>query len=246
MALLALALVQGCATGPNANPADPLEPINRAVFNFNDGVDRAVVKPAATVYQNVTPALVRRGVSNVFANISDIWSTVNNLLQAKPEAAADSFFRFTTNTFWGIGGIFDIASDMGIPKHRENFGQTLGHWGVASGPYLVLPVFGPSSVRDSVGTLVDMQGSVISRSENVSARNSLTFLNAVDTRASLLSAGDFLEAAALDKYSFARDVYLQRQRRPNGATPEPTEERYDLPEEAPGAKGTAAPVPAEK
>lgn len=243
---LVLALMQGCATGPNANPADPLEPMNRAVFGFNDKVDQAVVKPAATLYQNVTPALVRQGVSNVFANISDFWSTVNNILQAKPEAATDSFFRFTTNTLWGLGGIFDIATDMGIPKHRENFGRTLGHWGVAPGPYLVLPLFGPSSVRDTAGRLVDMPGDLVSSSKNISARNSLMFVRAVDTRANLLSAGDFLEAAALDKYSFARDVYLQRQRRPGGDTPAPAvqEERYDLPEDAPANEGVnAAPQP---
>lgn len=262
-AALALALLQGCATGPNANPADPLEPMNRAVFGFNDKVDKAVVKPAATAYQNITPALVRRGVSNVFANISDLWSTVNNVLQAKPEAASDSFFRFTTNTLWGLGGIFDIATDMGIPKHSENFGRTLGHWGVPPGPYLVLPLFGPSSVRDTAGRLVDTQGNLVSRSDNVSGRNSLMFLRAVDTRASLLSAGDFLEAAALDKYSFARDVYLQRQRlRQPGSAPSESlkeerydlpegapakEERYDLPEDAPANKGAAAaPEPAAK
>lgn len=262
-ATLALALLQGCATGPNANPADPLEPMNRAVFNFNDKVDKAVVKPAATAYQNLTPALVRRGVSNVFANISDLWSTVNNILQAKPEAATNSFFRFTTNTLWGLGGIFDIATDMGIPKHSENFGRTLGRWGLAPGPYLVLPLFGPSSVRDTVGSVVDMQGNLVSRTDNIPQRNSLMFLRAVDTRASLLSAGDFLEAAALDKYSFARDVYLQRQRlrQPGSAAPAPVkeerydlpedapvkEERYDLPEDAPANKdATAAPEPAAK
>lgn len=246
-AALVLALLQGCATGPNAHPDDPLEPMNRAVFGFNDKVDKAVVKPAATLYQNVTPKLVRQGVSNVFANISDLWSTVNNVLQAKPEAATDSFFRFTTNSLWGLGGIFDIATDMGIPRHSENFGRTLGHWGVASGPYLVLPLFGPSSVRDTAGRLVDMQGNLVSRSENVSGRNSLMFLRAVDTRASLLSAGDFLEAAALDKYSFARDVYLQRERRPGDGTPAPAvqEERYDLPEDAPANAGTNAAPQAE-
>ena len=242
---LVLALVQGCATGPQAHPADPLEPMNRAVFNFNDKVDKAVVKPVATAYQNVVPALVRRGVGNVFSNISDLWSTVNNLLQAKPEAASNSFFRFTTNTLWGVGGIFDIATDMGIPQHPENFGRTLGHWGVASGPYLVLPLFGPSSVRDTAGRLVDMQGNLITRTEDMSARNSLMFLNAVDTRANLLGAGDVLEAAALDKYSFARDVYLQRQRRASSATPaSAAEERYDLPEDASGAQDSAAPGPA--
>ncbi|MBK5204651.1 MAG: VacJ family lipoprotein [Polaromonas sp.] len=242
-AALALALLQGCATGPNANPADPLEPFNRTVFKFNDGLDRALIKPVATAYQDVTPALVRRGVTNFFGNISDVWSLVNNLLQFKPEAAADSFFRVTTNTLWGLGGIFDVASDMEIRKHSENFGKTLGHWGVASGAYLVLPVLGPSSVRDSVGTLVDMQGDLVSGASNVPVRNSLTSLRAVNLRANLLDAGDFLEQASLDKYSFARDIYLQRHARPkDDAAPQP-EERYDLPEVAPGDGAPAAPAP---
>ena len=237
---LALALLQGCATGPNANPADPLEPFNRAIFSFNDGVDRAIIKPVATAYQDVTPQPVRTGVTSFFGNISDVWSLVNNMLQAKPEAAADSLFRVTVNTLWGLGGIFDVASEMKIPKHSEDFGQTLGYWGVASGPYLVLPLLGPSSVRDSVGTLVDYRGDLVSRTDNVPVRNSLTGLRAVNMRANVLSAGDLLEQAALDKYSFAREIYLQRRRSliRDGA-PE-AEERYDLPEAAPAAPAPAA------
>jgi phospholipid-binding lipoprotein MlaA len=236
-----LALLQGCATGPNANPADPLEPLNRTVFKFNDGLDRALIKPVAIAYENVTPELVRTGVTNFFGNISDVWSVVNNVLQAKPQAAIDSFFRVTTNTLWGLGGIFDVASDMKIPKHSENFGQTLGHWGVASGPYLVLPVFGPSNVRDSFGRLVDSQGDLVTQNvNNVPVRNSLVGLRLVNLRASLLGVDDFLEQASLDKYTFARDIYMQRHRS-SRAVEAPPEERYDLPEGAPGA---AAPAPA--
>lgn len=243
-AALVLVLLQGCATGPNANPADPLEPFNRTVFNFNDGVDKALIKPVATAYQDVMPALVRRGVTNFFGNISDVWSFVNNVLQFKPEAAADSFFRVTTNTLWGLGGIFDVASDMKIRKHSEDFGRTLGYWGVDSGPYLVLPLMGPSTVRDSIGSLVDAQGNLVGQVDNVPVRNSLISLRAVDLRANLLEAGDLLEQASLDKYSFARDIYLQRhRRRGDDAAPKP-EERYDLPEVAPGAEGSAAPAPA--
>lgn len=245
-AALVLALLQGCATGPNANPADPLEPLNRTVFQFNDGLDRALIKPVATAYQNVTPELVRTGVSNFFGNISDIWSVVNNVLQAKPQAAIDSFFRVTTNTLWGLGGIFDVASDMNIPKHSENFGRTLGHWGVASGPYLVLPVFGPSNVRDSFGRLVDSQGDLVVQGvDNISVRNSLVGLRLVDLRASLLGVEDFLEQASLDKYTFARDIYVQRHRS-SRAVDAPPEERYDLPEGASGAEPPAAPAPASK
>lgn len=243
-AALVLALLQGCATGPNANPADPLEPLNRTVFQFNDRLDRAIIKPVAVAYENVTPELVRTGVTNFFGNISDVWSVVNNVLQAKPQAAIESFFRVTTNTLWGLGGIFDVASDMKIPKHSENFGQTLGHWGVASGPYLVLPVFGPSNVRDSFGRLVDSQGDLVTQNVNhVPVRNSLVGLRLVNLRASLLGIDDFLEQASLDKYTFARDIYMQRHRSSRAVEAEP-EERYDLPEVVPGAEQPAAPAPA--
>ena len=242
---LALSLVwlSGCASGPGANPADPLEPLNRAVFNFNEGVDKAVLKPVATAYQDVTPSPVRTGVRNFFENLSDAWSMVNNLLQAKPKEAVDSLFRVTTNSFWGVAGLFDVASVMGIPKHKEDFGQTLGVWGVASGPYVVLPVLGPSSVRDTVGTVVDSVGSVVPHVENVPTRNSLIGLRAVDTRANLLGVGDVLDQAALDKYTFTRDIYLQRRRSQVGREDVQPEERYDLPETAPATGAPAKPAP---
>jgi len=242
-AALTLALLQGCATGPQANRVDPLEPFNRSVFSFNEGLDRAVFKPVATVYRDVTPAPVRTGVTNFFENISDAWSFVNNVLQAKPVEAADTLFRVTVNTFWGLGGIFDVATDMKIPKHKEDFGQTLGTWGLASGPYLVLPLFGPSSVRDSVGLLVDAQGNLVTQSSNVPVRNSLTGLNLVDTRANLLEAGNVLDQAALDKYAFTRDFYLQRRNSLLGKERTEPEERYDLPEATPAVGTPAAPVP---
>ncbi len=243
-AALALMLLQGCATGPSANPADPLEPFNRTVFNFNDGVDRAIIKPVATAYQDVTPELVRRGVTNFFGNISDLWSLVNNVLQFKPAASGETLLRVGINTFWGLGGVLDVASEMKIGKHTMDFGQTMGYWGVASGPYLVLPLLGPSSVRDSIGTLVDMQGNLVNRVDDVPVRNSLIGLRAINTRARLLGVGDVLEQAALDKYSFARDIYLQRRRNSIGGAVAPTEERFDLPEAAPGVGEPAAPASA--
>ena len=242
-----LALAQGCASGPDANRADPLEPFNRTIFSFNDKVDQAVIKPVATAYREVTPKLVRTGVTNFFGNIADVWSTVNNVLQAKPREAGESLFRVTTNTLFGVAGIFDVASDLKIPKHSEDFGQTLGHWGVPAGPYLVLPVLGPSTFRDTAGTVVDFNGNVLTRGESVAFRNTATSIGIVNGRANLLDAGDLLDQASLDKYSFARDVYLQRRRslvRPTGSA---TEERFDLPEVVPGAppagSGTA-PAPA--
>jgi phospholipid-binding lipoprotein MlaA len=234
--LLALALLQGCATGPN--PRDPFEPFNRSVSRFNEGLDEAVLKPAAQVYQDVLPSPVRTGVSNFFSNLTDAWSMVNNLLQGRPQAAGDSFMRFTVNTFMGFGGVLDWASEMGIERHREDFGNTLGRWGVSTGPYLVLPVLGPSTVRDTAALVVDRQGDLVSHTHDVSARNSLYVLRAVDLRASLLRAGAVLDEAALDKYSFTRDIYLQRRGAvlPSGGD---AEERYDLPEKAPA-------VPAQK
>jgi phospholipid-binding lipoprotein MlaA len=257
-AALALTLLQGCATGPGANPVDPLEPYNRTVFKFNEGLDRALVKPAATVYRDVTPALVRRGVSNFFGNIADVRSLVNNLLQFKGEDAADTFFRVTTNTFWGLGGIFDVASDLQIPRHSQDFGRTLGYWGVAPGAYVVLPVLGPSTVRDSAGLFVDSKVDLIGRVEDIPARNVMIAGRAVDLRANLLGVGDVLEQAALDKYSFAREIYLRRHLQrtrsfflgpDNGESPSTApqaEERFDLPEvvpqSAPGAGAAAEPA----
>ena len=241
-AALAMALLQGCATGPQANPADPLEPFNRGVYSFNEGLDRAVLKPVATAYQNITPSPVRTGVTNFFENISDVWSMVNTVLQAKPAEAMDSLFRVTTNTLWGVGGIFDVATELKIPKHKEDFGQTLGTWGMPSGPYVVLPLFGPSSVRDTAGRVVDIQGNLVSQADNVPVRNSLKTLDLVDTRANLLRAGDLLDQAALDKYAFTRDAYLQRRRSLIGGNErtEP-EERFDLPE-APATSAPTAPA----
>ena len=246
--LLALSLLlSACATIPDAHGAgqklDPWENWNRKVFAFNEGLDEKVLKPVATAYRDVTPAPVRRGVTNFFGNIADVWSTVNNLLQGKPTETMESLFRVTTNTVWGIGGLFDVASDLHITKHSEDFGQTLGYWGVPSGPYVVLPILGPSTARDSGALLVDYQGDLVSQADNVRLRNSLTGLRAVNLRASVLNAGEVLDQAALDKYSFTRDVYLQRRQSLIRDKPPEEEERFDLPEGATGASG-AAPSPA--
>ena len=246
IAVLALLLLQGCATGLNTgtrDPADPLEPFNRTVFKFNDQLDRAIIKPVAGVYRDVTPSLVRRGVTNFFNNISDIWSLANNVLQLHAKDATDSLFRVTVNTFWGLGGVFDVASEMQIPRHTEDFGQTLGTWGVATGPYLVLPVLGPSTVRDAAGTLVDLNGNLVNRANDVALRNSLNTLGAVNLRSNFLATGNLLEEAALDKYTFTREVYLQRRRSLIEREAPEKEERFDLPETSPaGDSVPAAPV----
>lgn len=207
---LALAALTGCATGPDANPQDPLEPFNRGVYRFNDAVDTAVLKPVATVYKDVTPSPVQTGVNNFFNNLGDLWSAANAGLQLRPREATENLMRFSVNSVFGLAGVLDIATEMGIPRTRLDFGQTLGRWGAPSGAYLVLPIFGPSSVRDGTGLAVDMSVDPVSGMNDVSARNSLTALRVVDTRAGLLRASSLLEEAALDKYSFTRDLYLNR------------------------------------
>ena len=213
LCVAALILLTGCATGPNANPADPLEPFNRKVASFNDAVDDAVMRPVATAYQSAVPSLMRRGVSNFFGNLSDVWSFVNSVAQLKLQNSAETFMRVNVNTLFGLGGLLDIATEAGIDRHSEDFGQTLGRWGVASGPYLVLPLLGPSTLRDTVALPVDdWWGNAVGYVSDIPVRNSLYGLQMVDTRSNLLSATQLIDQAALDKYSFTRDAFLQRRR----------------------------------
>lgn len=213
LAGLALVSLAGCATGPGTNPRDPLEPLNRSVSDFNEGVDAVVLKPAATAYKQMLPPLVRTGVSNFFGNLTDVWSFVNSVLQLKLQNAAENFMRVNVNTFFGLGGILDIASDLNIERHREDFGQTLGRWGVPAGPYIVLPLLGPSTLRDSLALgLVDRKADVVSHVAPAGDRYSLYVLRALDTRSNLLRVSAVLDEAALDKYSFTRDAHLQRRR----------------------------------
>lgn len=207
---LSLAMLGACATPPDGDPRDPLEGFNRGVAKFNDGVDEAILRPVAKAYKEVVPKLARTGVNNFFNNLQDIWTAVNSGLQLNGQATAESVMRVSVNTVFGIFGLFDVASEMRIERHREDFGQTLGRWGVPPGPYLVLPILGPSSLRDTVALPVDWAGNPVGRMSDVSTRNWLTVLDRVDTRARLLGVGSLVEEAALDKYSFVRDVYLQR------------------------------------
>ena len=208
--LFSLLALTGCASAPAAHPRDPLEPFNRSVFQFNDAVDRAVIKPVATVYRDVLPSPIRTGVSNFFYNLQDAWSFVNCSLQLKGEAAGNSLMRFGVNTFLGLGGVLDIASEMRIERHTEDFGQTLGYWGVGAGPYLVLPLLGPSTVRDTAALPVDLKGNLVSGISDVGTRNSLTALNLLSRRARLIGASDLLDQVALDPYTFSRDAFLDR------------------------------------
>ena len=204
-------LAAGCATGPQANPDDPLEPMNRVVFKVNDKLDQYVATPVAKGYRAVTPQPVRTAVTNFYSNIADVGNFANNLLQGKGVDAAESLMRVAINSVLGIGGLIDIATPAGLQKHSQDFGLTLGTWGVPSGPYLVLPFFGPSSFRDGVGLYVNFQFDPTTYMDPA-WRNSLFAMNVVDVRTNLLGATDLLSLAALDKYAFVRDAYVQRRR----------------------------------
>ena len=200
----------GCATGDYRDPRDPLEPLNRATFSFNKMVDRAVLKPLAQGYEYIMPAPANKGVTNFFNNLDDIRSALNNLLQFKIGRAFSDVGRVAVNTTVGILGLIDVASNMNLPRYGEDFGQTLGVWGVGPGPYLVLPLLGPSSGRDSIGLVVDWYTDPITHINDDPWRWRLRGLNLVDTRAGLLNASRVLEEASLDPYAFIRDAYLQR------------------------------------
>lgn len=211
-ALLLAGSLAGCAT-TGGNPADPLERVNRAVFAFNDVTDKAVFTPLAKGYRAVLPGFLRTGISNFFSNLEDVWVSVNDVLQGKFQQGSEDFVRVIFNSTFGIAGIFDFASDVGMPKHNEDFGQTLGAWGVESGPYLVIPFIGPSTFRDGFGLIFDYKADIVYwATESVPVRNSLYATRAISNRAKLLDATSVLEQAALDKYAFARDAWLQRRR----------------------------------
>ncbi len=209
-AAVSVFVLGGCAT--NGNPRDPLEPMNRAIYKFNDGVDALVIKPAAGMYRDLVPQFVRTGVSNFFSNINDVIVALNNLMQGKIPAAINDVGRVLVNTTLGVFGILDPATDLGVEKNNEDFGQTLGFWGLGDGPYLVLPFLGPSSLRDTAGWVGDAYTWPVSYLEPTRHRNTLIGLRVVVARADLLEASQILETAALDPYEFVRDAYLQRRR----------------------------------
>jgi phospholipid-binding lipoprotein MlaA len=214
-AIAMVALLTGCATvPPNAgqDPRDPLESLNRQVFEFNEGLDKAFLKPLAQVYDKVLPVPVQECLSNGFSNLREPSNALNNLLQGKGGDAVNDVCRFAVNTTVGLLGCFDVASRMGLERHREDFGQTLGVWGAGNGPFLVLPLFGPSSVRDAAGLGVETVLDVNFWLENVSVRNIIFGVRTVNARHELLKADDLISGAALDKYTFVRDGYLQRRR----------------------------------
>lgn len=208
---LALAgLLGGCAT--SGNPKDPIEGFNRAMFAFNEGLDTVLIKPVAQGYDAVLPTPVKTGVTNFFGNIADLFIGVNNLLQGKPDQAVSDLGRVVVNSTIGILGLFDVASEAGLEKHEEDFGQTFGRWGAGDGAYVVIPVFGPRTVRDTAGLVLDVAVDPVGNIDHVATRNSLVALRMIDTRADLLPADKVIAEAALDKYAYVRDGYLQRRR----------------------------------
>ncbi|MDX9766730.1 MAG: VacJ family lipoprotein [Ectothiorhodospiraceae bacterium] len=199
-----------CSGMAAANDArDPWETYNRSMADFNDAVDRHVIKPVAVRYQKYTPPIVRTGVGNFFANIDDVVIAVNNLLQLKVEDAATDVLRFGSNSVFGVMGLIDVATPLGFAKHNEDFGQTLGYWGVPTGPYLVLPLFGPSTLRDAPSRVVDIYTKPAFHGDPTT-RTQLVVLEIVDTRARLLAAERVIEEITIDRYATIRDAYLAR------------------------------------
>lgn len=210
LVLMLSGVLGGCATSGNSK--DPIEGFNRAMYGFNEAVDTVLIKPVAQGYDAVTPAPVRTGVTNFFGNIADFFIGVNNLLQGKPDQAVSDLGRVLVNSTIGLLGLIDWASSMGMEKHEEDFGQTFGRWGAGDGAYVVLPIFGPRTVRDTAGLILDVAADPVGHIDHVPTRNTLLVVRMVDIRADLLPADKVIEEAALDKYAYVRDGYLQRRR----------------------------------
>ena len=230
----------GCASvpGQGLNPQDPFETTNRRVSDFNDSVDRSLLKPVATQYKKVVPEVLQDGVHNFFGNLTDIWSTANNALQLKPMETAETGLRAAVNSVFGLYGVIDWGTRLGLQRYNADFGQTLGYWGVPAGPYVVLPVLGPSNVRDTVGVAVDIQENLWANVSPTATRYSGTAVRVIDKRAEYLGMDRQLDQVALDKYAFIRDAYLQRRKAQtrrgaadkdegNGPGESGKEERYD-------------------
>jgi len=211
--LLGLLLLSGCATlGEERDPRDPWEGFNRGVYRFNDVFDEYLARPVARGYVKALHQEIRTRIGNFFANLADPLIGVNNFLQGKFEDGVNDWARFAFNSTFGLFGLHDFASDAGLEKHNEDFGQTFGRWGTGTGPYLVLPLLGSSTVRDGVGTGVDWWVDPMGEIQPDGVKYSLIALRVVNLRADLLEASRILEEAALDRYVFQRDAYLQRRR----------------------------------
>ena len=215
LVLLLLVTLGGCATTGARDPRDPYEGFNRGVWAFNQAVDKAAIKPATVVYRTVTPVPARRGITRIFANLAEPFSAVNNMLQGKPKRALNSLGRFLINTTIGVGGLADHATSLGLPETREDFGQTLGAWGATRSPYLVLPLLGPSTIRDGVGQAVqifaDPAQIAVNSELSGTAETAMTVTRVIDQRSQAIESGvDRVIADAADPYATARSTYLQR------------------------------------
>ena len=208
---LIVLLSSGCATTSGVrNPQDPFEPYNRAMFEFNDALDTMILEPLARGYEFAIPEIVREGVTNFFENLLDVGNAINNLLQGKPEDAASDLGRLMWNTSVGLLGLIDVASKLGFEKHEEDFGQTLGVWGVGPGPFFMLPLLGPSTVRDAPSLIVDLLMSPLFYYEDETVRWTLRGLEIIDIRAGLFKTEEVVDEVAYDRYQFIRDAFLQR------------------------------------
>jgi phospholipid-binding lipoprotein MlaA len=227
---LAALLTVGCGSIPKEqrDPRDPWQPYNRAMFKFNTDFDNAFFKPVAQGYQAIIPEPVNHGITNFFNNIADVTSAVNNALQFKLSRAGSDVGRVVVNTTVGLVGFIDVATNVGIPSYKEDFGQTLGYWGFGDGPYFVMPILGPSSVRDTVGFAGDVVIDPFFSLEADEIYWGFVVVRAIDVRAGLLAAGDLMDEAALDRYVFVRDAYLQRRRNLVHDGNPPEDQDYDL------------------
>lgn len=213
IAPLLVSLVLPGSSLAQAEAYDPLEPLNRAIFTFNEAVDNTIVLPIAKGYRAITPSFVRTGVRNFFSNLEDVKVMTNNLLQAKIQAGTSDLLRIAVNSTFGLLGLLDVASEMGLRKHNEDFGQTLGRWGIGSGPYLVLPLLGPSTFRDATSRYLDGQFlDPVRHMADVGPRNRAIGLRVISNRTDLIEAKAAVDMAALDGYEFTRDFYLERRR----------------------------------
>lgn len=227
VALLASACIMtGCAT---KNPNDPFENYNRVMFNINEAFDHTAFKPLAMLYDTIMPNFAQTMVTNFFGNINDVWYAFNNLLQGQGEKGMTDVARVMVNSLFGLGGVIDVASNLNMPKHRADFGQTLGVWGMEAGPYVVLPLLGPSTLRDTIALPAEWYGDAWSYVGNVRVRNAGLIVRAVNYRAALLDASSLVDDAALDKYEFMRDAYLQRRyKQVHGEASDTTDEWVEL------------------
>jgi phospholipid-binding lipoprotein MlaA len=209
-ASILLVFVSGCATTGSGDPRDPFEGFNRGVYSFNETMDKIIFDPIGNVYKTITPDVVDRGVTNFFNNLEDISVSVNSFLQFKIDQALSSATRFIFNSTIGLFGFFDVSTGMGLPGYDEDFGQTLGYWGVGPGPFLMFPFFGPSTVRDATGFIADSAMNPIIYLDNTKVKAGLLTLAYIDIKSDLLSAKAILEEAAIDEYEFLKNAYFQK------------------------------------